>query len=284
MAESVELVETLHKNYDVVDKVLIEENSGTFDFEAQTANYNALAVCGGDGTFNSAINATRGSAIDLIYIPCGTLNDAAHTLNSIDVDELDDIENRKLRRVDLGEFNNTLFTYVAACGTFTPIGYLPKSKYKKVFKRLVYYFYAFKLYKTEKINASLLVKLDEEPEGKELHFSDTYTLIMALKSRYVFGFKFNKMYKHNCGKGHLLLIKSPKGLFKFLKLFLLFFRAFFIGFRKEKNGKYIKFMPFSSAKIELESPIDFCVDGERVESGHTNFVRFHKKRGKIWLA
>jgi hypothetical protein len=106
---------------------------------------------------------------------------------------------------------------------------------------------------------------------------------MAVKSRYVFGFKFNKIYEHNSGKGHLLLIKSPTGLFKRTKLFFLFFRAFFIGFKKEVNTKNLKFLTTSAAKIELKAEVDFCVDGERAPSGLVNYIKFHQKAGKIYI-
>ncbi|MCL2630327.1 MAG: hypothetical protein FWD49_02235 [Firmicutes bacterium] len=268
------IFETLKGIYGEVDELRINETDNNFDIRAHSKGYSALAVCGGDGTFNNALNSLRGLNVELLYIPCGTLNDSAHTLKSIG--EIEDIENRRMRNVDLGEFNDTLFSYVTATGTFTPIGYIPKPKHKKFLKKLTYYLYAFKFYKVEKIKARLTIDSAREESGE-------YTLIMAVKSRFVFGFGFNKAYSHNSGTGHLLLINTPKGLFKSVKLFFRFFRAFFIGFKKEYHKKHIRFTEFSTLEIKLNSATDFCVDGEKVQSKLINQVKFHQKAGKIYI-
>jgi diacylglycerol kinase family enzyme len=259
--------------YGEVKECCISEENRDFDIGAACEGYDALAVCGGDGTFNSALNAVRHKKIELLYVPCGTLNDTAHTLKSIQSQDDVDLSDRHLRSIDLGELNDTLFSYVAATGTFTAIGFIPKTKYKKRFKRLVYYLYALKEYRPHKINAKIQIN------GQT--YQGVYTLILAVKSKYVFGFPFNKLYKHNSGKGHLLLINTPKGLFKLTKLFFRFFRAFFIGFRKEVNKKNLKFIEFSAASIDLDEPRLFCLDGERYMSPVHNVVKFKQKATKI---
>jgi diacylglycerol kinase family enzyme len=270
------LYNLLAEKYGIVEKIIISEyDKENFDFAEVCANYDALAVCGGDGTFNSAINATRNLDIDLIYVPCGTLNDAAHTLRSIEFEGLTDLSDRRIRQIDLGEINNTLFTYVAACGTFTAIGYKAKSKSKKLLKRIIYYLHAIKEYRLAHIKARIDLP-DKTLEGE-------YTLIMVVKSKYVFGLGFNKLYKHNSGTGHLLLIKTPKGLFKLIKMFLLFFRAFFIGFKTQLDTKNIKFIEFEKVSIQLESPEQFCVDGEELQLDGRNDVGFYKKAVRIFI-
>lgn len=265
---------SLSAMYEEIEECHISEaDRDTFDLAKKLEGFGALAVCGGDGTFNTTINAVRGLDIDLLYIPCGTFNDAAHTLKSLE--KLDDLKTRRVRKIDLGEFNDTLFSYVAAAGSFTAIGFLPKSKYKKRFKRLVYYLYAFKEYRVHRMPAEVLVN------GKT--YKDTYTLIMAVKSKYVFGLPFNKRYRHNNGKGHLLLIRTPRGPFKWLSLFFLFFRAFFVGFRKEHFGKRILFVEFENAALKLDGAYEFCVDGERLLSKKENTLRFHKQKTKMFV-
>lgn len=268
-----ELHEVLHSLYGDITEKHITEYDRDYDIAKECEGYDALAVCGGDGTFNNAINAVRYSDVDLLYIPCGTFNDAAHTLKYLT--KLEGLNERRIRQIDLGEFNGRLFSYVAAAGSFTAIGFLPKSKFKKLFKRLVYYLYAFKEYRVHNMKAEI------NADGRI--FKDTYTLIMALKSKYVFGFNFNRLFRHNSGKGHLLLIKSPTGVFKLVKMFFLFFRAFFIGFNKEKTGKHIQFIEFTKATIKLDKAYDFCVDGECMRGKMINDIQFHHKKTKIFI-
>ena len=260
----------MRKPYAIVDKKIYTAED-SFDIAGGSEGYDTLVLCGGDGTFHYAINALRDSKIELIYIPCGTFNDCAHTLKKLDGND----RKKGQYRLDLGEINGRLFSYVAAAGSFTPIGYLPKNKHKKVFKRLVYYLYAFKEYKTHRIPAKI------KADGKILE--DCYTLIMAINSRYVFGFNFNRIFNLNDGKGQLLLIKTPKGPFKLIKMFFLFFRAFFVGFDSEYDGKNIKFLSFKRCMIQLENPVEFCVDGERMLSGRANEIGMHKERGRVIL-
>lgn len=275
--ENAHFHEEIRKNFSEVDEIRItEEDKDSFDLKSKCEGYDVLVVCGGDGTFNSALNATRSIKIDLIYVPCGTLNDAAHTMKSIAKDGSVNLKDRRLRHIDLGEINGLLFSYVCASGSFTSIGYRAKTKTKKLFKRFIYYIHAFKEYKVHNIKAKI--------EIEDMIFEDIYTLIMAVKSQYVFGLGFNKLYKHDSGNGHLLLIKSPRGFFKYMKMFFLFFRAFFIGFKKEVIKKNIVFKEFSKAHIELEKEEDFCVDGEKFLLNGQNEIKFHKKMVKVFLS
>lgn len=104
---------------------------------------------------------------------------------------------------------------------------------------------------------------------------------MAAKAKYVFGFKLNKLYKHNNGKGHLLLIKAPRGAFKRIKLFCRFFRTFFIGFKKEKRTQNIQFFEFSKVTLEFETEQVFCLDGEQAVSQKINELSMHKEKLNI---
>lgn len=175
----------------------------------------------------------------------------------------------------MGELNDKLFSYVAAAGTFASIGYEAKAKQKKRFKKLAYWFSALKNFRPHKIRAKINV------DGKI--FEDTYTLIMAIKSGCAFGFNFNKLYKHNSGKGHLLLIKTPTGAFKFIKLFCRFFRTFFIGFSKENKSENIKFLEFYDITLDFEKEQNFCLDGEKHISQKENVVKIHKEKLKVTI-
>lgn len=257
----------LRRRYQQIDVKEIREKDGFLDIKACAAGYDAVAVCGGDGTFHHALNALNGTGIDLTYVPCGTLNDAAHTLG------LKGDSEEGYVCMDLGELNGTVYSYVAATGTFTPIGYLPRPNVKRIFGRLVYYFYAFKEYRRWFIPATVL------KDGER--FESTYTLIMAVNSRYVFGFPFNRAYRPDDGKGYLLLIDTPRGPLWWVTMFFRFFRAFFIGFGKEYRKKHMQFLPFERLTVTTDCITDYCVDGERYKGKRESHFRILKQEGKI---
>ncbi|MDD4315978.1 MAG: diacylglycerol kinase family protein [Clostridia bacterium] len=268
-----DIFNTLKQSYDIIDTLYIEE-SQPVNIASAVKGYQALAVCGGDGTFNNAINATREQNLELTYIPCGTLNETAKTLHLTDTLRPD---RRQIRRVDLGEINNKLFSYVAAAGTFTAIGYRTRNSFKKRFKFLAYLVEVLKEYRVHHIKAKITL------DGKE--YSDAYTLIMAINSQRCFGFNFNHLYSHNSGTAHLLLIKAPKGsgLFALIKIFFPFFRAFFMGLKKQYDGKNLKFIEFKTASISLEDPETFTIDGERLFAKGEFFIKIHKQKINLFV-
>ena len=196
-----------------------------------------VIVCGGDGTLHNAIEKYPDK--QLIYAPCGTLNETSLT---------DDV------LTTVGKVNDTLFSYVCATGSFTEIGYGANTKTKKRFKSLAYLPQVLKYYKSHQIHAKLTV------DGKS--FEGDYTLIMALKSHRCFGFNFNQAYKQNKGL-YLLAIKSfgEDNLLNRTKMFCPFFKVFFTGASPSVNKNWM-LLPFKNLTVELATPQSFCLDGE----------------------
>lgn len=175
----------------------------------------------------------------------------------------------------MGKIGNTKFAYVLAGGTFTEIGYETKIKTKKHFKLLAYFFKVLQTYKIHRIDAE--IKLEDRV------INDQFTLIMAINCARCFGFKFNRRYVHNDGKGQLLLIKSPKhnGLIGKIEIFFPFFRAFFMGLSEEKDGKILKFLDFSKAELTLKKDYSFTVDGEKLLLSGKNQLEILGRDGKL---
>ncbi len=257
----------LKKLYNDITCVVLDADNDV-DIATAIVGYDALAICGGDGTFNSALNAIRNVDIDLIYIPCGTLNDTAHTMK-----KLNQNSSNKVQSMDIGSFNNRLFSYVAATGSFTPIGYIGKTHTKQLLKRVAYYLYAIKEYKLYTLNARINI------DGSR--YDGTYTLIMAVNSNYVFGFPFNRLYEPNSGIGHILLIDRPTGIFSYITMFFRFFRAFFVGFDKQKLTGKVKFIPCKKCTIQMENSPPYCVDGEKYDGEKQVDINFGKHSTKL---
>lgn len=220
-----------------------------------TGKYDLLVVCGGDGTLHSVLNKTQNVRVKTVFLPCGTFNEKARTLLGNEGHSL-----------LVGKLGETVFTYVAACGSFTPIGYDTSVEKKKRYKVLAYLTHVVREYRIHRIRAT--VTLDGKKEEGE------YTLIMFVKSDRCFGFRFNRMFDPNKKTGHALLIKAPEkgGLVGLIKMFFPFFRAFFLGFGREYRSKNMLFTEFSEGELLLEEERDFAVDGERKTFAGKNVV------------
>lgn len=212
------------------------------------SEFDRIVLCGGDGTLNGVINCKRKKNAEIFYCPYGTLNELA-TGNS---------QAKDYFLPDVGRAGQKLFSYVFACGIFTPLGYVVKTKQKQKFKSLAYISKVVGQYKIHNIGAKLSID-GKEDEG-------VYTLIMAIDSPKCFGFNFNKMFKFDDGLLHVLTIKAPKrrGLLGSIRLFFPLFRAFFIGFKKPYRSKTMFFGECTHLNVDLEQPVDFCSDGEKV--------------------
>ena len=230
------------------------------DGEPNLDGFKALAVCGGDGTLSNVLDKVYDKQKDVFYFPSGTLNDKAKavkrtnkkTKSSAQVEQSD---SHAVIGIVSGA-DNTVFSYVFAAGAFTPIGYRASVKMKKKFGVLAYLAEVVKEYKVHRINASI------KADGKT--YDGEFSLVMFVKSPRCFGFEFNKAYDKNTESGHMLLIRSPKhdGIIGKIEMFFPFFKSFFIGLKKERDGKII-FKNIECAKVSLNSTTAFCKDGEK---------------------
>jgi len=226
----------------------------------QNEQFKAVAILGGDGTLNSVLNKINNLDVKILYLPYGTLNEKSHILKKTD----------HSREIMVGSIGEYVFTYVAAAGTFTPIGYTTKIEHKKKLKSFAYFLQVLKEYRVYNIKAN--IKVDEQ------EFDGAYTLIMVLKSSRCFKFHFNHLYDSTKNTGHILLIKSPgkNNLWNKIKIFFPFFRAFFIGFRKEIEKKNIIFKEFSKVELKFDENTIFDVDGEKKELSGNNILTVKK--------
>ena len=105
-----------------------------------------MICCGGDGTLKETICGVMelGTDIPVGYLPMGSTNDFAHSLN-IPTDVYAAVEaiiNGEPKPVDIGKFGDEYFIYVAAFGNFTAISYSANQKMKNVLGKNAYYLQA----------------------------------------------------------------------------------------------------------------------------------------------
>ncbi len=238
-------IEALKRDYadQTADVVFLRTPQDDYDQEG----YDRIIVCGGDGTLNRALNRNGGRKVELYYLACGTLNEKAKAQQG----------KKKLRRLQaVGQVGGKLFSYVAATGAFTEIGYTPRAETKKKLKVFAYFSKTLKAYRI--FNVAAAIKTEKHS------YKDVFNLIMILDSPRCFGFNFNRLYKKGQKGFHVLTIKSPKhkGFLGLISMFFTFFRAFFIGFNKEVYTDKIKFFAAEKITLDLEERQAFCVDGE----------------------
>lgn len=102
-----------------------------------------LVVCmGGDGTFNEVVAGVTesGSHTPIGYIPCGSTNDFAGSmrLSRNLMQAARDILHGQPRTLDIGQFGERYFSYVASCGAFTRASYSTPQNMKNIFGHLAY--------------------------------------------------------------------------------------------------------------------------------------------------
>ncbi len=231
----------------------------------ELADFDAIAVCGGDGTLSTITEKAYILPIRLYYFPSGTLNDKAkasrYSHAKSKCPSCDDFTEES-KRIVVGKIENndrakSIFTYVFAAGSFTPIGYTSDVKIKKKLGTLAYVSQVLKEYRPHRIRATIT--------ADDKTYTDDFTLIMIVKSKRCFGFRFNKAYNPESTSGHLVAIRSPEhnGLLGCIEMFFPFFRVFFMGMKKERENGKIIFREIKSCKIALEDKTVFCKDGEK---------------------
>ena len=106
--------------------------------------FERVVCCGGDGTLNEVVRGMlqlpQESRIPIGYIPTGTTNDFARTLElpktTVPLAEL--AASGAPYPVDIGEANQHPFTYVAAFGLFTDVSYSTPQTSKQLLGHLAY--------------------------------------------------------------------------------------------------------------------------------------------------
>jgi len=108
----------------------------------QGAGMDLIVCCGGDGTLNETITGliTCGLDIPLGYIPSGTTNDFASSLNLSNniLQATQDILLGEPVAYDVGRFGERYFSYVASFGAFTKSSYIVPQNIKNVLGHAAY--------------------------------------------------------------------------------------------------------------------------------------------------
>ena len=106
------------------------------------STYDIVVCVGGDGTLSSVTSGLMelSNPPPLGYIPTGTANDVAYTLGlskNVSV-AVSDIITGTPRPLDMGQFGDDYFIYIAAFGAFTDVSYQTPQSAKRTLGHLAY--------------------------------------------------------------------------------------------------------------------------------------------------
>ena len=235
-----------------------------------------ILICGGDGTFNEAVSAIieTGVQISIAYIPLGTTNDLARSLNMPikDISITKKLLESKAKVLDIGKFNeDRYFTYIAAFGVMTDVSYRTSQKAKNKYGKIAYYMKAIKeLIKIPTYKVK--IKFDEEElEGEFIYGGISNSMSIA-------GFKwFNEEdIDLSDGKFEAIFIRKPKKLSGYFRLIN--------DFRHKDYMVNRDFVYFKASNIQIQTDknVAWTIDGEY--AGDLNFVEIENINKAIELA
>lgn len=149
------IVRALEKKYDEVDTYATKCRGDMMLAAANAAEkYDALIFSGGDGSFNEVVQGVAGASRvpELGYIPCGTVNDIAHSLG------IPKRLSRALKVILTGDsvlldcmkINDCYAMYIVAAGAFTSATYSAPQDLKHHIGRIAYGVEGLRKKRTEK--------------------------------------------------------------------------------------------------------------------------------------
>ena len=213
-----------------------------------------VICCGGDGTLNDLINAVMKLEKKpyISFIPLGTMNDYANTIGLYRFKFWlpNNMKNPEERLVDIGEFDNKYFNYVAAFGAFTMVPYVTRQSLKKVFGKLAYFIVGIKYLKKIK-SYKLIIDVD----GSVIKGDFIYGSISNSKS--IGGFRWFRKREIDLGDGkyEIILVKKPHEKIQLLGI------IFNILFKKYNNKNFL-YLQGSNIKISPQVHLNWTLDGE----------------------
>lgn len=240
-----------------VQLFLTEKRNDAKDFAKNIGDENLIVCMGGDGTLHEVINGVmeRGEKIPIGYIPMGSVNDFARSLKIPRKWEkaVKNIISGKDVEIDVGKFNNTYFSYVAAAGIFTSTSYKTSQKLKNKFGKLAYLLLGIQdLFEYRKMHLKI------EVDGIE--YDDDYLFVAACNTKSmgsIVKFK-DEFVQLNDGNLDLLLIKYTRNIFQLAK-----------GVRdynkKRWNTDLLKFIHAREIKVYDRNNVTWTLDGEGSE-------------------
>ena len=244
------------QNMDVDIKYTSKEKNATSIINEYKEEKDLILICGGDGTLNETITSMLENDlkdVTLSFVPLGTTNDLARTLNMPvkDISITKRLLQTKAKRIDIGKFNDKYFSYVAAFGIITDVSYMTSQEAKHKYGRLAYYLNAIKeLIKIPTYKIRL--------KYGDKHIEDEFIYGGITNSESIAGFRWFAKGEIQLDDGIFegIFIRKPRTIFGYLKILSSFFK------KDYHENEYILFTQANTFEIESQENIKWTIDGE----------------------
>lgn len=221
---------------------------------ACSEEYGRVICAGGDGTLNETISGLMKNPIShtLGYIPVGTTNDLANSLNiPRDISKaVDSIIEGHFHSIDIGSFNDKYFNYIASFGAFTEASYNAPQEVKNTLGHAAYLIEGLK-------SLGNIVPLQVKFTFDDKVLEDRFIFAAISNTTSVGGLlKFDEnLVAMNDGLFEVLLVKEPKNLNRLQKI---------IGELLSQNFSQdlVSLYHTSSIKVETQEKLEWTLDGE----------------------
>lgn len=218
-------------------------------------NHDIIVCNGGDGTLNEVISGVMqlGRNITIGYIPTGTTNDFASSLNLSDKTEVAamTVLSGQPRKLDIGLFGDKrYFSYIASFGAFTGSSYSTPQSYKNIIGHLAYVLDGMKDIPNIRPH-----HVRVEADGKT--FEGDYIFGAVSNSISIGGLLKldSNQVDLNDGLFEIILVKNPKTPLELSRMLLSISK-------REYNDKLLQFIKAPEATFYMDEPIPWSVDGE----------------------
>lgn len=236
-------------------------------------NYERIVCSGGDGTLDEVVTGMceANLQIPLGYIPAGSTNDFARTLNIPNdmVKAARIAVGEHLFPCDVGQFNNDTFIYIAGFGVFTEISYDTPQELKNVLGHAAY------ILSAAKSLASIPSYLMQIEANGEI-IQDRFVYGMITNSLSVAGFKglTGKDVQLDDGEFEVTLIKSPTNPIELTEII-----EYLTGIISETKMVYT--FKTSHIYVRSRSSVSWTMDGENGGEHWSVEIKNHHRKLNI---
>jgi YegS/Rv2252/BmrU family lipid kinase len=239
-------------------------------------NYDVIVCAGGDGTLGNTVSGFMESGLKrpLGYIPCGSTNDYARSLDipKQAIDAAERIVQSSTFAVDIGNLNNNYFVYVAAFGIFSDTSYATPQNMKNILGHAAYVLQGIK-----SIVNIPTYNLKVEFDGQV--YTGEFIYGMVSNSVSIGGYKSltSRGVEFDDGLFEGVLIrrfKNPADLQRIIN-------ALLMGNTNDRNMVAFR---TSRVVIESEEPIAWTIDGEYGGTYTTSEITVHNKAVELLVS
>jgi len=217
-------------------------------------DYDFILCSGGDGTLNEVISGLMycENKLPVAYIPSGSTNDFAHSLNIPDNPDkaLDIILSGHRVPVDIGSFNDRYFTYIAAFGALTEVSYETPQQYKNILGHAAYILEGMR-----HLRNIQSYRLTVSYNG--ITVTDDFILGLISNTAYVGGLLSINDFSLDDGMYEVTLIRTPGNPIELQKIF-----SSLLNISEDIDTEHVLYFKTSEIHIECSEAVAWTIDGE----------------------